>query len=217
MAQTKKYAVVDSAKYTQKTIRGRIEAAFLEHLGEVLTNDDLKSVARDPATGVEPENWHQRLSELRTDDGYTILTNRDRSDLRIGEYLMPTADKRQQRNTRVRPTPSAWKAVLERAGTRCEWNEDGEMCGLAEGETDPVGGGTVHLTPDHKRPHQYGVRIDPNDPDAWQALCGRHQVMKKNYWDDATGNINVLAIVQAATRSVKLKVYKFLKEYFGDM
>jgi hypothetical protein len=39
--------------------------------------------------------------------------------------------------------------------------------------------------------------IDPSDPEEWQALCGRHQVMKNNYWDHTTGWLNVYAIVQA--------------------
>jgi hypothetical protein len=40
--------------------------------------------------------------------------------------------------------------------------------------------------------------------------------MKKNYWDDSTGWINVYAIVQAASENVKRQVYEFLKKYFGD-
>jgi hypothetical protein len=56
---------------------------------------------------------------------------------------------------------------------------------------------------------------DPNDPTKWQPLCGRHQVVKKNYWDDSTGWLNVYAIVQAASESEKRRVYEFLREYFG--
>lgn len=56
----------------------------------------------------------------------------------------------------------------------------------------------------------------PDDVSAWQALCGRHQVMKKNYWDDATGKINVYAIVQAAPEREKRRVYDFLQQYFQD-
>jgi hypothetical protein len=49
----------------------------------------------------------------------------------------------------------------------------------------------------------------------WRALCGRHQVIKKNYWDNATGKLNVYAIVQAATRQEKLEVFRFLLDHFG--
>lgn len=91
------------------------------------------------------------------------------------------------------------------------------VCNLREGDIDPVGGGTVHLQPDHKQPHSIDPKADPHDPDAWQPLCGRHQVMKKNYWDHETGWLNVYAIVQAASEAEKRRVYMFLRGYFGDV
>lgn len=92
----------------------------------------------------------------------------------------------------------------------------GRVCGLRNGDLDPVGGGTVRLTPDHKRPHAMQPAIDPHDIAAWQALCGRHQVMKKNYWDHTTGKLNVYAIVQAAPEREKRLIFEFLKGYFGE-
>ncbi len=71
----------------------------------------------------------------------------------------------------------------------------GDECNLKEGNIDPIGGGTVKLTPDHKRPHQMDPKSDSDDPAQWQALCGRHQVVKKNYWDNLTGKLNAEAIV----------------------
>lgn len=214
-ADEKRYAKV-SKKYTQPTIKQRIEALFLDNLGKVITREQILEVARDPTTGKEPENWHQRLSELRTDDGYTILSARDRADLRVSEYLLLTAEKRDTAGKRVRPVRDTWRKVLERAKKCCEWIEGGQRCGLADGEIDTVGGGTVRLTPDHVMPHSVNPNTDPGNPDVWQALCGRHQVMKRNYWDDATGWINVYAIVQAASDKDKRRVYEFLKKYFGD-
>lgn len=40
--------------------------------------------------------------------------------------------------------------------------------------------------------------------------------MKKNYWDDETGWLNVVAIVQSASHTQKREVYDFLKRYFGE-
>lgn len=203
-------------KYRQRSLRARIEAFFLDNVGRVATREQIIKVATDPRTGRVPENWHQRLSELRTDYGYTILTHRDRRDLKVSEYLMPTAERRPDADKRVLFTPRAWNEVLDRAGHACEWDEGGQRCGLNEGDIDPVGGGTVHLTPDHMRPHAMNPQTDADDPDVWRALCGRHQVVKKNYWDNRTGKLNVYAIVQAAPRTVKRSIYEFLKEYFGD-
>lgn len=202
--------------YRQESIRERVKALFLDNIGKVITREQILEVATDPKTGRVPENWHQRLSELRTDEGYTILSWRNRKDLKVSEYLMPTPEKRVEARKRMKIDPGTWQRVLKRANYRCEWSEGGIVCGLGAGETDPVGGGTVKLTPDHKAPHATGLEIDPRDPSQWQALCGRHQVMKKNYWDDTTGWLNVYAIVQSASEQEKREVYEFLKKYFGD-
>lgn len=211
----KRYAKV-KGPYLQKSVKDRIRALFLDNIDRVVTREQILEVAKDPQTGRTPENWHQRLSELRTDEGYTILSWRNRGDLKISEYLMPTAEKRSTASKRVKIDPETWERVLRRADYRCEWR-DGEMvCGLREGDVDPVGGGRVKLTPDHKRPHAVDPESDPQDVDAWQALCGRHQVVKKNYWDHTTGRLNVYAIVQAASEEEKRRVYEFLQEYFRN-
>ena len=105
-----------------------------------------------------------------------------------------------------------------RADNSCEWvDPPGVRCGLREGAIDPVGGGTVRLTPDHLTPHEMNPKSDPGDQSHWRALCGRHQVMKKNFWDDRTGKLNLYAIVQAASEKEKKTVYEFLKRYFGNL
>ncbi len=201
--------------YKQPSVKKRIEALFLNNVGKVLTREQILEVAADYETKKEPENWHQRLSELRTDDGYTILSWRNRGDLKVQEYLMPHPNKRPQAGKRVRPTDEAWLAILKRANYCCEWQEGGASCGLKEGTLDPVGGGRVKLTPDHKSPHSINPNTDPANPNLWQALCGRHQVVKKNFWDSNTGKLNTYAIVQASPRSEKLAVFMFLLEHFG--
>jgi hypothetical protein len=201
--------------YKQDSVQKRIEALFLDNIGKTLTREQIIEVAKDPKTGKEPENWHQRLSELRTDCGYTILSRRNRGYLKVQEYLMPHSKKRPMAGKRVKPEPKTWGAVLRRADNACEWSEGGRQCGLRQGDIDPVGGGCVTLTPDHKRPHSVDPKTDPTDPAQWQALCGRHQVMKKNYWDSLTGKLNAYAVVQAAPDLEKREVFRFLLQYFG--
>ena len=132
------------------------------------------------------------------------------------EYVMPSIERRAKAKQRVRISKIAWQKVLQRSYGSCEWNEAGETCGLKDGDVDPVGGGTVRLQADHKSPHSINADTDPDNPDAWQALCGRHQVVKKNFWDDQTGKLNVYAIVQAAPVKIKREVYEFLKEFFRE-
>ena len=201
--------------YTQKTVKQRIEALFLDNIGKIITRDQIIQVAADPVTQKEPENWHQRLSELRTDDGYTILSWRNKGWLRVEEYLMPSANKRVQAAKRVKPSAETWKAVLKRADYKCEWTEGNVACGLREGSVDPVSGGKVKLTPDHNNPHSIKPDADSKDMNQWRALCGRHQVMKKNYWDSNTGKLNIYAIIQSATRTEKEIAFKFLLDFFG--
>ncbi len=205
-----------SKKYSERSVRGRIEALLLDNVGRVVTREMIQEVARDPSSGAVPENWHQRLSELRTDSGYRILSHRDDQRLRVSEYLLASASKLPVPNKRVRPNPGTWAAVLANAGNACEWAEDGDRCSLKEGDYDPIGGGTVHLTPDHQSPHSLGTRADASNPAHWRALCGRHQVMKKNFWDSSTGRINYIGLIQAAKFQDKREVFEVLKVYFAD-
>ncbi|HVA46812.1 MAG TPA: hypothetical protein VNH11_10645 [Pirellulales bacterium] len=203
-------------KYTQASILQRLEALFLDNVGRIVTRERILEVAADPVTGKIPENWHQRLSELRVEYGYTIQSSRDTQELKRSEYRLVSAERRTTSGRRVKIAPKTWQAVLERARHSCEWEDGGVRCGLKAGEQDPIGGGTVKLTADHKTPHSMNPQADAHDPNAWQALCGRHQVVKKNFWDHATGKLNVYAIVQAAPEREKRAVYDFLREYFGD-
>lgn len=210
----KKYSQ-DNNEYDQKSVSKRVEALFLNNIGLVVTREQILRAARDPNTGVEPENWHQRLSELRTDKGYTILSWRDSKELAPQEYLMPHIERRSSAGKRVLPTPDCWVAVIKRASNCCEWTEDGQRCGLAQDVIDPVGGGTVKLTPDHMTPHSINPNTDITDPSQWLALCGRHQVMKKNYWDSGTGKINLQGILQSVGERQKREAMGFLLSYFG--
>jgi hypothetical protein len=213
---TKPYPYCDSPQaYTDTSIKKRLENFFLDNVGKIVTNAQLIEVAKDPVTGKEPENWHQRLSELRTNSGYTILSKRDRNFLAVGEYLMLSSEKRIGAGERVLPTSATWQAVLARSHHKCAWTEGGHVCGLGDGDIDPVGGGTVKLTPDHKTPHSVNPNSDPSDPKQWQALCGRHQVVKKNYWDSSTGKLNVIAIMQSLPKKEKQVAMSFLLDYFG--
>lgn len=215
MIPTEKIYSADDSKYDQKSVSARLEALFLNNVGLVVTREQIIAAARNPMTGKEPENWHQRLSELRTDKGYTILSARDWKALKPEEYVLANVERREKASKRVRPTPATWKQVMARAGNACEWREDGQLCGLKESAIDPIGGGTVKLTPDHTTPHSVDPNSDPTDPTHWQALCGRHQVMKKNFWDGATGKVNVIAILQAASVEQKRQALSFLDQFFG--
>ncbi|KGB53920.1 Type-2 restriction enzyme KpnI [Sphingopyxis sp. LC81] len=66
MIPTEKIYSSDNTAYDQKSASARLEALFLNNVGLVVTREQIIAAARNPVTGREPENWHQRLSELRT-------------------------------------------------------------------------------------------------------------------------------------------------------
>jgi len=207
----KEYASI-SEEYNQNSGRERIKQFFFTNIGLVVTTEQLQEVASMNYDG-RYENWHQRLSELRTDKGYTILSRRDREWLNQSEYVMPHKKQADRADKRTHIEDDTWDKVLQRADYECEFPEG---CELSDGDIDPVSGGQVELTPDHRIPHDSDGQVESDNPDHWQALCGRHQVMKKNYWNDNTGELNYMAIVQSAPKENKKEIYDYLQRYFGD-
>ncbi len=120
----------------QKGSKALILDFFLANVGTVLESRDIHA-----ASGGASE-WARRVRELRNEEGWQILSHKDRSDLKPGQYLMGTtkrvpAFKRGiSKETRAR--------VLERNGFTCQ------MCGAAAGDPDPFSPGrTIRLTMAH--------------------------------------------------------------------
>ncbi|HBR58284.1 MAG TPA: HNH endonuclease, partial [Blastocatellia bacterium] len=109
---------------------------FLQNVGKVLESRDIQS-----ASGGVVE-WARRVRELRNEDGYQILTHKDRASLKPNQYLLETTKRLPafaraiSKETRAR--------VLDRNGYTCQ------MCGVAAGDQDPFAvGRTVRLTMGH--------------------------------------------------------------------
>lgn len=64
--------------------RGKLRAHFLENIGRVMNSDELRAVVDNQS------EWARRVRELRTEEGYQILTHNDRSELKPGQYLLET-------------------------------------------------------------------------------------------------------------------------------
>jgi hypothetical protein len=112
------------AAKTPKGSRARLRAYILANVGRVMESDELRE-----ASGNASE-WGRRIRELRTEEGYQILTNNDRSDLRPGQYLLlnpkplPAFERGISKETRA--------YVLDRNGFTCQ------MCGAVAGEPHPA-------------------------------------------------------------------------------
>ncbi|MFI3198149.1 MAG: hypothetical protein QX196_07500, partial [Methylococcaceae bacterium] len=65
--------------------RGKLRAHFLANIGRVMDSEELRVIADNQS------EWARRIRELRTEEGYLILTHNDRSELKPGQYLLETA------------------------------------------------------------------------------------------------------------------------------
>jgi len=113
-------------QYNQKSAADRIEALFLDNVGKILSGEQIEQVA-------QIKRWHQRVSELRTDKGYTVWTNNDLRELQVSEYIMPNSKKRVV-TPRVSIADATWNTILQNANSTCEWNHNGEKCPLKRGD-----------------------------------------------------------------------------------
>ena len=103
--------------------RGKLRAHFLSNVGRVLDSDELRLVAENQS------EWARRIRELRTEEGYLILTHNDRSDLKPGQYLLETPKPQPAFQRAISKETRAF--VLDRNGFTCQ------MCGAVAGEAHP--------------------------------------------------------------------------------
>ena len=73
--------------------------------------------------------WARRVRELRTEEGYLILTHNDRADLKPGDYLLETPKPQPAFARSISKETRAY--VLDRNGFTCQ------MCGAVAGEPHP--------------------------------------------------------------------------------
>lgn len=62
--------------------RANLRAHFLANVGRVMETEELRKVAG----GIT--EWARRVRELRSEEGYQILTHNDRDDLKPGQYVL---------------------------------------------------------------------------------------------------------------------------------
>ena len=103
--------------------RKKLRSHFLANIGRVMGSDELRVVAENQS------EWARRVRELRTEEGYLILTHNDRSELKPGQYLLETAKPQPAFARAISKETRAY--VLDRNGFTCQ------MCGAVAGEAHP--------------------------------------------------------------------------------
>ena len=92
--------------------RARLRAHFLANLGRVMDSNELREVAG----GIT--EWARRVRELRTEEGFQILTHNDLSELHPGQYRL---DKAKPEPAFAREISKETRAfVLDRNGFTCQ-------------------------------------------------------------------------------------------------
>ena len=171
---------------------------FLANIGKVLESRDIQA-----ASGGAVE-WARRVRELRNEDGYQILSHKDRADLKPNQYLLET-DKRVlafsrdiSRETRAR--------VLDRNGNTCQ------MCGLAAGDVDPFNPmRTVRLTMGHILDKSKGGDDSVNN---LRALCTNCNEGIQNASMPKPDRVHLLSQIRRATISDQEAVLDWLLTKF---
>jgi len=103
--------------------RGKLRAHFLANIGRVMDSEELRTIADNQS------EWARRVRELRTEEGYLILTHNDRSELKPGHYLLETPKPQPAFERAISKETRAF--VLDRNGFTCQ------MCGAVAGEPHP--------------------------------------------------------------------------------
>lgn len=172
---------------------------FLENLGNILTSADIQA-----ASGGVSE-WARRVRELRNEEGYQILSHKDRADLKPNQYLMLT-DKRLPAFKRgISKETRAW--VIERNGYTCQ------MCGVAAGDPDPLGiNRTVRLTMGHIVDKSKGGDDSPNN---LRAVCTNCNEGLQNTALPKPDRIHLLSQIRRATLDDQRAVLDWLAGKFG--
>ena len=179
----------------------RILEFLLANMGRVIEGDEIRAAAGNVS------EWARRVRELRTEEGYQILTHRDRADLKPGQYLIET-DKRLPAFARdISKETRAY--VLERNGYTCQ------MCGLAAGDTDPFDPTRkVRLTMGHIIDKSKGGDDSPNN---LRAICTNCNEGLQNIAPPKPDRLHLLTQLRRATIEDQLAALDWLERKFASV
>lgn len=176
----------------------RILEFFLANVGKVLKAKDIQR-----ASGGAVE-WARRVRELRNEEGYQILSHKDRADLKPGQYLLETTVRLPAFKRGISKETRAW--VLERNGYTCQ------MCGLAAGDPDPFGTPrTVRLTLGHIKDKSKG---GDDTPQNLRAVCTSCNEGLQNTALPKPDRVHLLSQVRRATIDDQQAVLQWLLEKY---
>jgi len=179
--------------------KAKILEFLLNNIGRVIDGKELQQASGNVA------EWARRVRELRDEEGYQILTHKDRVDLKPGQYLIVTEKRQPALPRNISKETRAF--VLERNGYTCQ------MCGLAAGDPDPfVPGRTVRLTMGHIIDKSLG---GADTPDNLRAICTNCNEGLQNTAPPKPDSIWLLAQVRRAPVDDQRRILEWLETKFA--
>lgn len=178
--------------------RTMLRTHFLKNIGRVMDSDELREVAG----GIS--EWARRVRELRTEEGYQILTHNDLSELKPGQYLLKSSKPEPAFAREISKETRAF--VLDRNGFTCQ------MCGATAGEPHPYD--STRKTRLH-----IGHIIDKSmggtdEAPNLRAICSVCNEGASNITHDRPSFVKVKTQVFRATNDVQLEVLEVLVKKF---
>lgn len=178
--------------------KAQLRAYFLANIGRVLSSDELREVAGNSS------EWGRRVRELRTEEGYQILTHNDLSELKPGQYLLQNPKPQPAFERSISKETRAF--VLDRNGFTCQ------QCGAVAGEDHPY-------DPGRKVRLQIGHIVDKSlggsdEPANLRALCSICNEGARNLTLDRPTALKLLVQVRRAKTEDQLAVLDWLKTKF---
>jgi hypothetical protein len=178
--------------------KAKLRAHFLSNIGRIMDSEELRLVADNQS------EWARRVRELRTEEGYPILTHNDRSELKPGQYLLETPKPQPAFARAISKETRAF--VLDRNGFTFQ------MCGAVAGETHPYD--TTRKTRLH-----LGHVIDKSmggtdDPSNLRAICSVCNEGASNATLTRPDLQKLLIQVRRATSQDQLEVLRWLLKKF---
>lgn len=183
-----------------KGARARLRVHFLANLGRVMDAEELRPIAGNIS------EWARRVRELRTEEGYLILTHNDRANLKPGEYLLETAKPQPAFARAISKETRAF--VLDRNGFTCQ------MCGAVAGESHP-------FDPTRKTRLHIGHVIDKSmggsdDATNLKAICSVCNEGAANITLQRPDLSKLLVQVRRATALDQRELLSWLKKKFNE-
>ena len=179
--------------------RAKLRVYFLVNIGRVIGSDELRSIAGNIS------EWARRVRELRTEEGFLILTHNDRADLKPGEYLLETAKPQPAFARSISKETRAF--VLDRNGFTCQ------MCGAVAGEPhpyDPTRKTRLHIG------HVIDKSMGGNDEASnLKAICSVCNEGAANITLQRPELNKLVVQVRRATAADQRELLKWLKSKFG--